>query len=345
MRRFNIAVVAGFLLFAGQARAQTTINPITTVAGGGTNSDIATKAVIANPSSVAVDGSGNVYTASSYLNQVFKIDLVGNLTVVAGDGSIGFSGDGGAATSASLNVPVGVAVDSSGNVFFSDLSNYRVRRVDAATGIITTVAGNGTQGFGGDGGAATSASLDRPFGLAVDSSGNLFIADTNNNRVRRVDAMSGVITTVAGNGSAGYGADGGPAIDTSVYSPQDLAVDPSGNLFIADSGNQRIRRVDAATGIISTFAGNGTTVFGGDGGPATSAGLYRPAGVDIDSSGNVFVADTGHGRIRRVDAGTGIITTVAGQTNSGFAGDGSLATGARLANPAQVIAWLFFERI
>ena len=216
------------------------------------------------------------------------------------NGTQGFSGDGGAATSASLYYPVGVAVDGSGNLFIADTQNHRVRQVDA-TGVITTVAGNGTLWFSGDGGAATSASLFYPSGVALDGSGNLFISDGGNQRVRRVDAATGVITTVAGNGTSDdFSGDGGPATSVRLFSPEGVAADGSGNLFIADHDNQAVRRVDAATGIITTVAGTGTPGFTGDGGDATSASLSLPSGVAVDGSGNLFIADSSNSRVRLV---------------------------------------------
>jgi sugar lactone lactonase YvrE len=258
------------------------------------------------------------------------------ITTIAGNGVRDFTGDGGLATGASLHDPTGVAVDSSGNVFIADFNNQRLRRVDVTTGIITSVAGNGVAGFSGDGGLATAASLRYPNGVAVDGAGNLFIADWGNERVRRVDAVTGIISTVAGTGIPGFGGDGGLATGASLNSPTDAVVDSSGNLFIADQGNQRIRRVDAVTGTITTVAGTGVQGFTGDGGPATDASLSNPTGVAVDGTGNVFVADTGNQRIRLVDAVTGIITTRSGTGVQGFSGEGGLATGARLNNPIGV---------
>ena len=260
----------------------------------------------------------------------------GTITTVAGNGTAGFSGDGGLATNAGLAYPSSVAVDTAGNFSIADLLNQRVRRVDAATGIITTVAGNGSFGFSGDGGLATNASLAFPSSVAVDAAGNVFIADVSNQRIRRVDAATGIITTVAGNGTFGFSGDGGLAIDASLNDPIGVAVDSAGNLFIADTFNQRIRRVDAATGIITTVAGNGTFGFSGDGGLATDASLSRPTAAALDSAGNLFIADQSNQRVRRVDAATGIMTTVAGDGTFGYAGDGGLATDACLKNPAGV---------
>jgi sugar lactone lactonase YvrE len=301
---------------------------IATLAGGGANSAVATRAVIVEPSCVAVDKFGNTFVASRVMNQVFKADSAGNFTVVAGNGTGGFGGDGGPATSASLSYPLGVAVDSAGNLYIADEANQRIRRVDTS-GTITTVAGNGTGGYNGDNIAATSAELYYPTGVAVDSAGNLFIADSSNYVVRRVDASTGFITTVAGNGHSGFSGDNGPATNASLALPSGVAVDGAGNLFIADMWNSRIRRVDATTRIITTFAGGGTDGLG-DGGLATSASLALPSGVALDGSGNLFIADWLSERIRRVDAVAGTISTVAGNGTAGFSGDGGPATSASL---------------
>jgi sugar lactone lactonase YvrE len=251
------------------------------------------------PRALAVDRAGNLFIASTR-TIICRVDAAtGTVTTVAGNGTMGFSGDGGPATRASLDRPLGVAVDDAGNFFFADQLNHRIRRVDAVTGIITTVAGNGTPGYGGDGGPATSASLREPPGVAVDPAGNLFIADPVNHRIRRVDATTGIITTVAGNGISGFSGDGGPATSANL-GIGGVAVDKAGNLFIITSN--AIRRVDAATGIITTVAGIGISGFSGDGGPATSARLNDPRGIAVDDAGNLFIADMRNHRIRRVDA-------------------------------------------
>jgi len=266
----------------------------------------------------------------------------GTIITVAGTGTSGFSGEGDLAISAKLNMPRGLALDGVGDLFIADTNNHRIRRVDAATGIITTVAGRSGSGFSGDGGPATSAQLNQPAGLALDDANNLFIADEANHRIRRVDAVSGIITTVVGTFNYGFNGDGGPATSATLTGPSDVVVDSTGNLLVADRGNHRIRRVDAATGIITTVAGTGAYLFGGygfsgDGGPATSAQLNQPAGVALDDADNLFIADEGNHRIRRVEAATGIITTVAGRSGSGFSGDGGPATSANLNFPSRVI--------
>src|SRR3990172_6581067 len=197
----------------------------------------------------------------------------GDISTIAGTGTAGFSGDGLAAVGAQLSYPLGVAVDGVGNVFIADTSNHRVRRVDAGTGLISTIAGTGVGGFSGDGAAATSAQLYYPYGVAVDGDGNVFIAEYSNRRVRRVDVGTGFIDTFAGTGTAGFSGDGAAATSAQLSGPSGVAVDGAGNVFIADTNNHRVRRVDAVTGFIDTFAGTGTPGFSGDGGAATSAQL------------------------------------------------------------------------
>jgi hypothetical protein len=257
------------------------------------------------------------------------------ITTVAGTGTSGFSGDGGTATSAQLNTPVGVTLDGSGNLFIADHSNHRIRKVAVGTGVITTVAGTGVQGFSGDGGPATSAQLSFPQDLAVDASGNLFIADALNHRIRKVAAGTGIITTVAGMGTAGFNGDNQAATSAQLNEPRGVALDTSENLFIGDQRNHRVRKVAAGTGIITTVAGTGVQGFSGDGGPATSAQFNFSHSVALDASGNLFISDNANFRVRKVAAGTGIITTVAGTGVQGFSGDGGPATSAQV-NPLGV---------
>ena len=286
---------------------------------------------------MAVDASGNLFIADTNNHSIRRVDAATEvITTVAGTGTQGFSGDGGPATSASLSFPVDVAVDASGNLFIAETGNHRIRRVDAATEVITTVAGTSTPGFSGDGGPATSSSLANPRGVAVDAFSNLFIADRGNGRIRRVDGVTGVITTVAGTSTPGFSGDGGPATSAKL-SPSGVAVDAVGSLYIV-SGNHRIRRVDGATEVITTVAGTGGFFggFSGDGGPATSASLSSPAGVVVDAMGSLYIADSGNHRIRRVDADTEVITTVAGSGTPGFTGDGGPATSASLRGPGAI---------
>jgi uncharacterized protein (TIGR03437 family) len=285
------------------------------------------QASIGGPQAVAVDSAGNVYFTSD--NCVLKLDSTGTLTRVAGTSRLGYSGDGGQATSAQFANPTGVAVDAAGDLYIADSGNSRVRKV-SPSGVISTAAGNGFSGSSGDGGQATAAQLSEPLGVAVDAAGNLYIADSGSERVRRVSS-SGVITTVAGNGTAGFSGDGGPAINAQLHLVgfAGVAVDAAGNLYVADSGNERVRKVSPA-GTITTVAGNGTVGHSGDGGLATGAQLNFPAAVAVDAAGNVYIADDDNQRIRKVSA-SGTIITVAGGGQG--AGDGGAATSAALVNP------------
>ncbi len=314
---------------------------INTVAGSGTygysgdNGQATSAALGVIYSGVAFDAVGNIYIADSGNNRIRKVTAsTGIITTVAGNGTSGYSGDGGQATSAMLSGPEGLALDSAGNIYIADTGNNRIRKVTASTGIITTVAGNGASGYSGDGGQATSASLYYPYSVAFDAAGNLYIADEQNHRIRKVTASTGVITTVAGNGTAGYSGDGGQATSAELNFRWGLALDSAGNLYIADCMNNRIRKVTASTGIITTMAGNGTAGYSGDGGQATSAELYYPAGLALDSAGNLYIADDTNNRIRRVTASAGIITTVAGNGTAGYSGDGGQATSAELYYPS-----------
>jgi sugar lactone lactonase YvrE len=280
-----------------------------------------------------VDKAGNLFIADQNNQRVRRVDAITKvITTVAGDGTATYSGDNGPGPAASLYYPNGVALDRGGALFIADTYNHRVRRVDAKTGGINTVAGNGSLGYSGENGPATSASLNYPQEVAVDTAGNLFIADESNH-IRRVDVTTGFITTVAGNGTAGYNGDNILATSAGMR-PFGVALDDAGNLFIADSYNYRIRRVDAVTGFITTVAGNGTAAYSGDDGPATMASLNVPQKVTVDSAGNLFIADSNNYRVRRVDAVTQTITTAAGTRTQGFSGDEGSATSAMLNYPS-----------
>jgi hypothetical protein len=315
-----------------QSTPGVTISTIAGTGAGGFSGDggSAASAQLNSPSGIARDGSGNLYIADSGNQRVREV-VSGTISTVAGNGTAGYSGDGGGATGAQLNSPSGVAVDSAGNVSIADRINSVVRRVSGAT--ITTVAGTSAQGYSGDGGPGTLALLDRPSGVAVDASGNIYIADTINSAVRKVSGTT--ITTVAGSGPAnfGYAGDNGPATSAKLSWPRGVAVDTSGNLYIADSINNVIRKVSGTT--ITTVAGNGTAGYAGDGGAATSAQLNGPYGVAVDASGNLYIADTGNNVIRKVTGTT--ITTIAGTGTGGYAGDGGAPTTATLNQPQGVL--------
>ena len=250
----------------------------------------------------------------------------------AGTGEPGFGGDGGAATEAQFNGPFGLAADGSGNLYVADIFNHVIRRIDPE-GVITTMAGTGEPGFGGDGGPATEAELNHPRGVAVDGAGNVYVTDIGNNRIRRID-LEGVITTIAGTGERGFDGDGGAATEAELNGPAGVTVDATGNVYLIDYGNNRIRRIDPE-GIITTIAGTGERGFGGDGGPATEAQFNRPIGLALDGMNNVYVGDQGNHRVRRINP-NGVITTIAGTGDQGFGGDGGLATEAQLSWPSSV---------
>ena len=290
----------------------------------------------------------------------------GEISVVAGTGICGYSGDGGPAISAQLNAPTGLALDQHRNLVIVDTGNCRIRKVDLSSNTITTVAGNGTCGFAGDGGAATLASLGlsdthvpSPYvwsGVDFDRSGNMYIADGFNCRVRKVDTV-GKITTFAGSGPTGFacgsfGGDGGPAAAARLDGPSSVAVAPRGDVFVADLGNCRIRMVDAESGIIRTVAGNGDCTSSGDGGAAKSAGIANPRGLAIDAAANLYISELRFAgasltptdcRVRRVDNQTGKITTVAGSGTCGYGGDEGPATAAQINTPAEIAVGCFGE--
>ena len=316
--------------FNSRVRKVSFLGTITTLAGTGElgfagDGGPAAAALLNDPAGVAVSPAGDVYFSDNRNRRIRRVNSNGIIATVAGNGNFKFSGDGGPATSAALNLPSSVAVDSLGNLYIADTASHRVRKV-SPSGTITTVAGNGTAGFGGDGGPATAASLSTPYGVAVDGNGNIYIADSDNSRVRKVNP-AGIITTIAGGGS--NPGDGVPATSFELESPEGVAVDAPGNVYIATGTH--VYKVNFA-GTISTLAGTGEEGFSGDGGPATSARLNLPWGVAADASGNVYIADLQNHRIRKVNSG-GTITTVAGNGVEGYSGDGGPATNASLNFP------------
>ena len=337
--RLPLILVCGALAACGGDAAPPPAAPrgeMTTVAGGGKehgDHGPATSARFCGPSDVALDAAGNLYIADGGANcsgpggnTVRKVDAEGIITTVAGTGDPDFSGDGGPATSATLNLPIAVAVDVKGSLYISDWENFRIRKVDAA-GTITTIAGTGEKGHSGNGGPAGSARLADPGGLAFDARGNLYLAD--HGAVRRIDG-SGRITTVAGTGKAGFSGDGGRATRARIAA-SDVAFDRRGNLYVSDTLHHRVRMVDA-DGVITTVAGSGELAPLGDGGPATSAAVDFPVGVAVDSKGNLLVAEHHGNRIRKVDP-DGTITTIAGTGEIGFSGERGTATELQLNQP------------
>ncbi|MEV4432572.1 NHL repeat-containing protein [Streptomyces sp. NPDC049585] len=284
------------------------------------------------PLGLAVDKQGNLYLADRHNHRIRKVTPDGTITTVAGNGQAGYVSDGGPAVATRISDPVDVAVDDAGNVFIADTGNHRIRKVTPA-GIITTVAGNGEAGYVSDGGPAIATRLHHPHGIAVDHEGSVYFSEWSNHRVRKV-SPAGIITTVAGNGEAGYVSDGGPAIATRLHYPSGVAVDAEGILYIADCLNHRVRKV-SRNGIITTVAGNGTAGYVSDGGPAVATTLFHPHGVELDAAGNLYIADSANHRVRRVSA-NGIITTVAGTGIAGYVDDGGPAASTRLYSPCGV---------
>ena len=304
---------------------------ITTVAGNGTagysgNGESAITAEFNHPDVVKFDHIGNMYIADEHNHVIRKINTSGIITTVAGTSAAGYSGDGGPATNAELSYPSDIAFDASGNLYITEFGNNIIRKV-TTFGIITTIAGTGGIGSSGDGGPATSAQLNDPFGIIFDNDGNIYFSDDGNNKVRKITS-SGIITTYVGTGVDGYTGDNGPATAAEIGGPGYLSIGPLGDLFIADYYNHVIRKVNSL-GIITTVAGTGTNASTGDGGPATAASLNSPFAMLFDSNGNMYISDRLAYVIRKVNT-SGIITSIAGTSGiSGYGGDGGPATAAK----------------
>ncbi len=308
---------------------------INTVVGNGIQSfsgdgAVATNAGLAGPLFIDFDTLGNYYILDYWNRRVRMVNSGGIISTVAGNGSVGNTGDGALATNAAMGCR-GMAVNGRGDIYISDEVYGTIRKVTRSTGIITRVAGNGTYGYSGDGGPATAAQFKLPFGIALDNKGNVLVADAGAHCIRKV-TPTGTISTIAGNGTAGFFGDGGLATAALLDSPYAVAVDKIGNIFISDHGNNVVRKIDTF-GMISTFAGTYITYGNtGDGGPANAALLRAPSGIAFDNARNVYIADADNHRIRRVDT-FGMITSVIATGTQGFGGDGGPAISAQLDNP------------
>ncbi len=294
----------------------------------------ATQAQLNGPFDVGFDPPGNLYFSDTFNHRIRRVDgKTGVIGTVAGTGAAGYAGDGGPALAASFNEPYGIAVDRAGNVYVADRHNHCVRRIDGAAGIVTTFAGTGTAGFAGDGGPAARAGLVEPNGLGLDpEERRLFIADVADHRVRVVDLAQGTIATFAGTGEAVHTGDGGPAGSAGIFGARAVRVAADGRVYILERQGSTLRAVDPATGTITTVAGTGARGYGGDGGPARAALFDAPKEFALDPGGDILIVDTESHAIRRIDAATGIVETIAGG-HRGPDGDGGPATAAGLGRP------------
>ena len=314
--------------------AQTNI--INTIAGkdsSGYSGDgsIATNAKLYAPYAIAIDASDNIYIVDAYNHAIRKVSAGTNIiTTIAGDGTPGFSGDDSLAVNAHLAVPQGICIDKNGNIYITDAYNSRIRRIDISSGIITTIAGNGLNGYAGDNGVALDAQIGGPIGICIDNSMNIYFSDCLNHVVRRIDGSTGIITTIAGKGYSSYSGDGGPATEATLNTPSGVQLDKNGDLIILDTHNFAVRKIVMSSGSMSTLAGNGTPGFSGDGGLAIDAVLSSVTNVCFDNQNNLYIADQGNGAIRKIDVSTGIISRVVGTGTPGFSGDGGPALDAQI---------------
>jgi streptogramin lyase len=297
----------------------------------------AAKARLYQPFDVALDRHGNLFFSDTFNHRIRRVDAkTRTITTVAGNGRKGFGGDGGKATDAMLNEPYGVEIDADGNLYIVDRLNFCIRKVEAKTGLIATIAGTGGKsGFGGDGGPATRSLFVEPNGIALDSNGKLYVADVAGHRIRVMDLAAGTIDTLAGNGKGVTSGDAGPLKDATFNGPRAVAIHPDGSLFVVERNGHSVSRIDLKKHTVDRFAGTGKRGYSGDGGPARAATFDGPKEIDIDRNGNVYVVDTENEAIRRIDAKTGIITTIAGKgrTKTPGLGDGGQATDATLGRP------------
>ncbi|MBS1586697.1 MAG: T9SS type A sorting domain-containing protein [Bacteroidetes bacterium] len=306
---------------------------ISTYAGNGTAVDSgdggqAVNAAIIYPTSGAFDSRGNYYFVERLGSRVRKVSTDGTISTYAGSGTNGFGGDNGPAFNASLNSPIWLAIDKFDNIYIADMGNNRIRKVYSTTGYITTIAGNGIAASTGDAGMAINASILNPISVGVDGSGNVYILETG--KIRRVLA-TGIIETFAGTGTSGYSGDGGLA-DTCRINAQSIFVGFHGDICVCDWGNNRVRKIDSTSHIISTIIGIGTPGYSGNGGPAISAAISHPTAGAVDKQGNIYIAEVGNNVIRKIDA-TGVVSTAGGNGSAGFSGDGGIATNAQIYSP------------
>lgn len=341
-----------FPFFVGGTSAQTYYT-ITTIAGTGAftysgDSGLATSASFETLGYMTTDKKGNIYITDYNVGVIRKIDKITNIIyTIAGTGINGsYNGDGIDARTAKLYDPSGIIFGISGedtnSMFVCDFNNYRIRKINSLTNIIGTIAGKDTAGYSGDGGPAIMAKLYSPAGICADKNKNIYFTDYNASVIRKIDAVTGYISTIAGTGTRGYSGDGGAATSATLNGPIGIQLDKHGNIYFCDGWNNVVRRIDSATGTITTVAGDGylagthSGAFGGDSGLATAARLNTPSYLQINDKGDLFICDQKNNRIRKVDGTTGIIITIAGTGGAGFSGDGGLATNAKLRDPSSI---------
>lgn len=333
MKQLYIFIIATFLIFSTNSYAQNISTLYGTTEGYSGDGNLAVNAQLDGPTDLIYDTEGNLFFVDGQNSVVRKIDTNGIISTIAGNGTPGYSGDGGLATEAQLYVPYGIVFDSNNNLYISEIGNNVIRKIDT-DGIISTIAGNGIKGYSGDGGLATDAQLYGPFGITFDNNNNLYIGERYNNVIRKIDT-NGIITTIAGNGTQGYSGDGGPATSALLYGCRSVTFNDNGHLYIADGNNHVIRKIDT-NGIISTIVGNGIQGYSGDGDLAINAQINYPRIVIFDNYDNFYFSESSSHVIRKVD-NTGVITTVAGNGTSGYSGDGGIATNAQLKAPFGMI--------
>jgi len=342
MKHYLIVYFSAFLIISADAPEAQAQSIITTIGGNGITQYIgdgwpATGLSLAQPVGLCKDKLGNIIIVDYADSRLRKIDEADTLFTISGSAGPGYAGDGGPATAAQYKNPASLCFDTAGNLFIADQYNEVIREIYGATGKIATICGTGVPGFSGDNGPASAAQVNKPAGICADLAGNIYIADNSNNVIRKISSATGIITTIAGNNTSGFSGDNGPATAAKLSFPNAVCTDSAGNLWISDLGNNRVRKITASTGIITTVAGTGVAGYNGDNGLATNSKINSPNSVYMSIHGNLYLSDEGNNRVRMVSA-AGIITTVAGSGGYGFTGDGGPATNATFNRPACVFA-------
>lgn len=335
---FFKAAIWGLVIFLSTHTSAQYINTFGGDGTNGTNWNLTGSYAICNgipyPKGVCMNDTSIYFAVSNSIRRIRLSD--GIIWNVAGSDNYGHAGDNGPAILAELQSPYDVCNDANNNLYITEWGGHYIRKINGSTGVITTIAGTGTGGYSGDGGPAAAAMINRPQGIFCDASGNIYFADTYNSRVRKIDVVTGIITTIAGTGATSHSGDGGPAINAGVPYPVDISIDGAGNIYFIEvfsSNTCRVRKIQLTTGIVTTVAGTSNYAYSGDGGPATAASLFDPSGLYVDGPGNIYISEYDDSRIRKVDVNTGIINTIAGTGINSFSGDGWKAANATLNRP------------